>query len=181
MTRPDDEYLTRVVRMFPGWADTVIWFHGPVPYAQAGLADAVVAELVEWERSYYRGILPEYHWSSPELAHEFALEGIRLAEILADHLGTDFEVELRSHVEGVQKRRFGSVAAALSPDASSALHRIADAAAAERERIRRDAAEATRRGEVLYFAAYAPLSGETFRPKDWRDPTGFAAHKDRDA
>ena len=94
-----------VVRMFPDYADTVLWFDGPVDYAQCGLSERLIRDLTRWEQGYYDA-LEDLEWRTPELAAQFTKDGIRLARQVARELGEDFEVEFRSYENGAGVRRF---------------------------------------------------------------------------
>lgn len=63
-----------VVRMFPDYADSVLWFGGPVEYRFSCL--------------------------TPELVRQFTEEGEHLAHRVADELGDRYEVELKSYTQG---------------------------------------------------------------------------------
>ena len=44
-------HATRIVRVFPDYADSVIWSSDPVAYDETRLSEQSVARLTEWEIS----------------------------------------------------------------------------------------------------------------------------------
>jgi hypothetical protein len=116
-----------LVRLFPDYADTVIWCPQPVAYADSRLDADLVAQLRAWEASYYAGLDEQYAWRSGAQDTEFVAEGRRLAGELAGALGDEFVVE----VEGFRVR---SRHPARSQTAAAALRGIAAALRAEQER-----------------------------------------------
>ncbi len=56
------EYETRVVRIFPDYATTVIWFFFPVDYDRAGLDSELITAMSAWERSYCEGLDSQMTW-----------------------------------------------------------------------------------------------------------------------
>lgn len=112
------------VRIFPDHADTVLWFDGPVSYEDTRLRSELVAELQAWDLSYYKALTPEFEWKSADLARRFTAEGNRLAQMLADELGQEYEVEFESYEPGAQARRFRSTGPALNKAAEAAFDRL---------------------------------------------------------
>lgn len=52
-------YATRTVRVFPDYANSVIWFSDPFPYHESHLSKSLVTRLDRWEASYYSSsVLP---------------------------------------------------------------------------------------------------------------------------
>ena len=43
------EYATTVVRLFPDYAGSVIWFPGPVSYDETQLDSQLIADLQTWK------------------------------------------------------------------------------------------------------------------------------------
>jgi hypothetical protein len=88
-------YLRSVVRVFPDYADSVLWFvGGPVDYAEAKLSDSLATDMMAWDTSYYAGLDSDRQWRSPDLETHHCREGLRLARGLSDELGDAFEVEV---------------------------------------------------------------------------------------
>ncbi|MGO1181583.1 MAG: hypothetical protein ACTHZ5_01680 [Micrococcaceae bacterium] len=157
-----DSNPTTLVRLFPDYANTVLWFVGPVPYNESGLTTDLVRELEEWEQSYYASLTPEYEWATAGAAHAFYEEGTRLAQKVADELGPDFEIELRSSVPTTPPRRFRGVCPATNPAAATAFDALAARYAAERPR---DGESARDPGvEISGWFAHTPRTGERFTP-----------------
>lgn len=48
------------VRMFPDYADTVLWFEGPVDYDLTGLTPDLLHDLTAWEQSYYDSLTSDF-------------------------------------------------------------------------------------------------------------------------
>lgn len=151
-----------MVRMFPDYADTVLWFGGPVPYDESGLTEGLVRELDDWEQSYYDSLTPDEDWKSAELARQFTAEGNRLAERVADELGDGYEVQFSSYEPGVPSRRFRGAHLALNPRATAALAELAAALTTERARFGNVARAPG--GENSEWFAVAPLTGAIFKP-----------------
>jgi hypothetical protein len=118
------------VRMFPDYADTVLWCPHPVDYADSGLEPDLIEQLRAWEASYYAGLDHDHGWRDPEDQRAFAAEGRRLARLVAGALGDDFQVRIDDEV--IRSRHPGR-----SPEAATAFRIIAEAEQAERNRIRR--------------------------------------------
>ena len=91
--RPASEYATSVVRLFPDYAGTVIWFIGPIAYGETRLDAGLVADLQAWEASYYAGLTSDYSWRSPDVEAHFNKLGAGLARRLADQIGDQFQVQ----------------------------------------------------------------------------------------
>lgn len=89
-------YDTRIVRVFPDYADTVIWFSEPMPYPETGLSDGLIAQLSSWEASYYANLDEDFQWLSLSALHQFSSEGLELARAVATEIGPEFEVEYHS-------------------------------------------------------------------------------------
>ncbi|HJX78732.1 hypothetical protein [Glutamicibacter sp.] len=158
------EAVPSKVRLFPDYADTVLWFTEPIDYATAQLSPALTHELSQWEQSYYDGLNRDFEWKSPSLAHRFGAEGERLAQRVADELGDRFEIELLAFVEDVPERKFRASGPALNPHAAKVFNALAIEIKEFEEEVLR-AQEATRRGENTEWYAYAPLSNTVYTPQ----------------
>ncbi|MGW6171859.1 hypothetical protein ACWF5H_00040 [Arthrobacter sp. NPDC055138] len=164
------------VRMFPDYADTVLWFDGPVDYAECGLSERLIRDLTRWEQGYYDALV-DVEWRAPELAAQFTEDGIRLAQQVAGELGEDFEVEFRSYENGAGVRRFRGRGPG-SPEATAAFGQRAASERDDREQLALLKAEDETSGAGGWFA-YAPESGLVFRP---RPPGDVGSHPEsRDA
>ncbi|MGO4103626.1 hypothetical protein AB4Y63_06715 [Leifsonia sp. YAF41] len=152
------EQRTSVVRMFPDYANTVLWFVvGPVRYSESALSPTLVRELEEWEQSYYDGLTPDYEWRSPERGEQVSAEGERLAQLVADELGSEFEIDFAD-------RRFRSTSAADNPNAATAFRDLAAHFRAERERIDRQSKDAASGSGVAGWYAKIRGGGRVFLP-----------------
>ena len=106
---------TDVVRMFPDYAGTVLWYGGgPVDYEDAHLPAGLVADLEAWEASYYDGLDDEMEWRSRDLARAYAAQGAELARRVAEALGSAFVI----HGDGGKARSDGPPT---SPEAAAAF------------------------------------------------------------
>ena len=151
-----------IVRMFPDYADTVLWFGDPVDYDLTGLTQGLVSDLQAWERSYYASLTPDFDWKSPDAAHRFTEEGNRLAQRVADELGDGYEIEFSSYERDVPARRFRGTGAP-NARAAAAFDVLAVAVRAGQVEVSR-ARAAARRGDPPGWFAYAPLSDTVFKP-----------------
>ncbi|MHA7303954.1 hypothetical protein ACX80E_01715 [Arthrobacter sp. TMN-49] len=148
------------VRMFPDYADTVVWLpgHGPVNYDDAHLSPGLTADLMAWEASYYASLTPELDWRSASRAADFTAAGQDLAQRLAKELGENFTVEFHSYAGKSSKELFRSSDRAKNPAAVEAFTAFV---AAEAALLAKFAADTT--NGVGWFA-YAPMSGTVFQP-----------------
>ncbi|WP_374946645.1 hypothetical protein [Agreia sp.] len=112
-------YATRIVRVFPDDAGSVIWFSEPIPYYETCLSEGLVSRLIAWEASYYAGLTENYEWRSPAHLHQFRVEGLELAHEVAREIGPEFEVGYRSY--GNVKALLQSVEEAVNPSARDAF------------------------------------------------------------
>ena len=85
----------------------MLWFVvGPVRYSESALSPRLVRELQEWEQSYYDGLTPDYEWRSPERGRTGRrAEGERLAQLVADELGSEFEIDFADRRFRFNERR----------------------------------------------------------------------------
>lgn len=144
-------YATSVVRLFPGWADSVVWFPSPVAYADTHLDASLVADLVEWERSFYAGLGPDLSWPSPQLEADFLAVGARLARRLADQIGDEFQVQ---HDTAAGHRLVRAAGPARNREAEAAFRGFADEALGRWTELRDIVERAERDGHVLEWRAY---------------------------
>jgi hypothetical protein len=114
-----------VVRLFPDYAGSVLWFPHPVDYAATGLDGGLVADLIRWEIDYYDALDADFDWRSPDLARAFTTDGVALAYRLAVQLGAAFDIEFASYEAGVATRRFRSELPADNPRAAAAFTALA--------------------------------------------------------
>lgn len=151
------------VRMFPDYADTVLWLDGPVDYEDSGLSSDLVLRLYEWEQSYYDSLDSNFEWTSPGTARAFTAVGIDLAGRVANELGAEFSIEFHSYGDTALTYSVRSHAPAANERASAAFSRIGAEMEAEEERAARLVAES---GPNAEWTAFAPLSGKVFTPGD---------------
>ena len=135
-----------VVRMFPDYAGTVLWYGGgPVDYEDAHLPGGLVADLEAWEALYYDGLDDEMEWRSRDLEKAHAAQGAELARRVAEALGSHFVIQ----GDGGRARSDGPPT---SPDAAAAFTALADEEEAEYNERARMVAE----GAELSWSAYPP-------------------------
>jgi hypothetical protein len=145
------EYSTAVIRLFPDYAESAIWFAiGVVRYEDAHLSPELQEDMKSWEASFYADLDTFNGWRSPESAESFAKNGLLLAGRLADELGKDFEVEVDADVAGRRMRRFRSDSVATNLSAAKAFRAIADRSKAEHDSIQKRIAE----GHTYRWAAH---------------------------
>lgn len=144
------EYATSVVRLFSDYADSVIWFSGPVAYEDTCLEHDLVVELRCWDDTYYAGLTSDYEWRSPDVASLYYRAGARLARRIAEQIGDDFQVQ---YDQGHTHRRVRAAGQARNEGAASAFHTMAEHARTERARLREVVDRARSSGETLYWSA----------------------------
>jgi hypothetical protein len=141
------EYLTTVVRVFPDYADTVLWFApGPVSYEDACVSRALAADMAAWEARYYR-ILDDDCSIRPTVREPFEAEGRALARRLSAELGDAFAVECVGDSGGHLLLRGDGPGT--NPRAVAAFRRMADDELAVHARIQ----HAMRDGEAFRWVA----------------------------
>jgi hypothetical protein len=124
--------LATVIRIFPDYADSVIWFLGPVPYEEARITHGLAEDLSAWEDRFY-AILGDQHWIRDELRDAFDTEGLRLAQCLSKELGPPFAVDYVS--EKGQITRFASALPGTNPAAVTAFTGMAEELRARNKRL----------------------------------------------
>ncbi|MGI3780559.1 MAG: hypothetical protein ACRYG2_07245 [Janthinobacterium lividum] len=144
------EYATSVVRLFSGYADSVIWFSSPVAYEHTRLEHDLVVDLRSWDATYYAGLTSDYEWRSPDAAARYFRAGARLARRVAEQIGDDFQVQ---YDQGDTHRRVRAAGRARNEQAASAFHEMAEHAIAEWARIREVVERAERKRDTLYWSA----------------------------
>ncbi|WP_152346523.1 hypothetical protein [Brevibacterium sp. CFH 10365] len=154
----------RTIRMFPDYADTVLWVREPIDYEDTGLSDGLVAELEAWEQFYYDSLDPDFTWVSNAAVRAYSAVGTRLAHRVADEVGPQFIVEFASRTESTEIVRARSDHRASNSGAESAFTQLFDEVEAEE----REAAEFIRNNPGGEWVAYAPLSGTVFKPNPSR-------------
>lgn len=151
----------RVLRIFPDYADSVLWLAEPVPYGISGLTRELVHDLAAWEQFYYDSLTADVVFRSPELAHEFTVRGRRLAGRVADELGEGWEVEFRSYEPRVAPVRIRGRGVATNAQAAAAF----DALVADRDAEQAESQRARVTGDGRW-SARAPLSDTRYGPGD---------------
>ncbi|WP_240372216.1 hypothetical protein [Brevibacterium zhoupengii] len=157
----EENCTTTTVRMFPDYADTVLWLVFPIDYEDTGLSPDLIPQLDAWEQSYYEALDTDFDWKSAREARAFTQTGIDLAGQVANELGEEFTVEFASYEHHAPTYTVQSRKPADNDEAFAAFSAIVAELDAEDERAAQLVAEASPDAE---FTAFAPLSGETFTP-----------------
>ena len=143
---------TADVRMFSGWAESVLWgVSGPLPYDDLGLPAPLVAELERWDLVWSRAAHPDAPTTAilDRRAHD--REGRRLARQVADAFGSALVLELHSE-RWPRRRRLRGRREATVPAAAALVRRTQDEQAAEQARVQALLAE----GAELHWSADPP-------------------------
>ncbi|AIY00799.1 hypothetical protein ART_1200 [Arthrobacter sp. PAMC 25486] len=112
--------------------------------------------MASWEAFYDASLTAGLEWQSPQLAAEFTVTGDRLAQRLADELGSGFAVEFHSYEPGATRTLFSSGSPATNAAAAAALLGLVRAEEELQARLRSDTAPGGS------WSAYAPLPGTVF-------------------
>ncbi|WP_147305927.1 hypothetical protein [Subtercola boreus] len=124
--KSNSAYGVDLILLFPDYADTTIWFMGPISYAQAKISAELAVALQEWEHSYYAGLDADFNWKSVEQRKKFQERGMELARSLSAEVGKDFTVEYRVFEEQPHHHHLTSAHTATNPSAAAAFHALAD-------------------------------------------------------
>lgn len=144
---------SNVVRMFPDYAGTVLWYSGgPVDYKDAHLPAELVADLQAWEASYDNGLDDEMKWRSRDQEKAYWATAADLARRVAEALGNAFVIE----GDGGKVR---SDSPPTCPEAAAAFTALEDEQEAEYNQRARLVAD----GAELSWSAYPP------EPSDKKD------------
>lgn len=157
------DFETRIVRLFPDYGGSVIWFSDPMPYDETRLSPDLVRRLEAWEESYYRGLDDEMNWKSDQLRERFGLDGIELSDAVSKEIGPEFEVRLGSNGAIQDHPPFVSEVPATNSAAREAFTFRARRALDDWARLRRIQAE-NETGSPIWTAHSE--SGAIFRPND---------------
>lgn len=142
-----------MVRVFSGWADSAVWFSGPVAYADTRLERELVADLRSWDDGFYAALTSTYDWRSPDLAARYYRTGARLARRIAEQIGDDFQVQ---YDLGDAQRRVRGAGPARNQDAAAAFQEMAAQAKAEGVQMRQMVERAKNDGHALRWSADPP-------------------------
>lgn len=149
----------RVLRIFPDYAESVLWLAEPVPYEISGLTQQLVHDLATWEQSYYGSLTADFTFRSQGLAHEFTNRGKLLAHRVAEELGSGWEVEFKSCEPLAAPVRIHGSGVATNAEAAAAFAAVAADLDSEQEVSHR----ARVAGEDRW-AARAPQSDTDYEP-----------------
>jgi hypothetical protein len=127
------ERTRSAIRVFPDYADTVIWFRGPVPYELTALTPRLIRGLEEWESRYYESIDDSYEFVSGRAESAHITTGLELARRLSEEIGDVLPVEVDERGGG--KAHFLTPGRGTNPDAQDAFARMLADAESEDARI----------------------------------------------
>lgn len=156
----ENEDTTPVVSLFSGWADSAVWFGGPIPYGETRLDPALVADIRAWDDGCYADRKPDHAWRSADDAARYHRTAAELAQRLAEQIGREFQVEYDA---ADTHRHVRAAGPPLHQEAAAAFREMAEQARAERPRTWAVVARAAAEGHVLAWRAYPP-SGDDGAP-----------------
>lgn len=155
--KPASARRPEIIRMFPDYADTVLWLDGPIDYGDTGLSTGLIVELQAWEQLFYDSLNRNYDFRSRGLEARFTREGIHLAELISTEIGSGHIIEYLGAQSLNHPVLFQCPGTAANPAAATCFDDLVEAklrAARDMQEILKD--------EPLY--AYAPLSESVFDP-----------------
>jgi hypothetical protein len=156
-----EEAQYEVIRMFPDYADTVLWFDMPVHYSDTGLTETLVADLQKWEDTFYESLNADFEFVSRAAEAKHGKEGLKLAERVSAEVGPSFVIECDAPDGKTEKVHLRAESPAENPAAEAAFTRLRNDRIAEDKRIAEILSES---GGT--WTAYAPLSRTTFTPSN---------------
>lgn len=157
------EYLRSVVRVFPDYADSVLWFvPGPVDYEDAQLTPRLTRDMKAWEASFYANVTGVGAWRPGFDGDAYEAEGLRLCQCLADELGDVVGVEYRSEQESAKRVILRGTGEGTNPQARAALQNMI-AASARWESNLNGSKEA---GHILTWVPQLPSKRERQQPTE---------------
>lgn len=168
---PVNDTKPELIRMFPDYADTVLWIDGPVDYQDTGLSIGLIEELRTWEQLFYDSINRTHSFISRGLSERFARKGIALAKRVCSEIGSQFVIEYGGAALLGHSVHFRCPGTASNTVAAACFESLAEA--------KRTAAREMR--EVLKDGpgyAVAPQSGAVFDPQGTRTRTA-SSRKDK--
>ena len=155
------EYLRSVVRVFPDYAGTVLWFvPGPVSYEVAHLSPELTSAMKAWEKLFDEYLSYEAPRSGLD-EDAWDAEGLRLCRALADELGDLVGVEYHSDREGAKKIVLRGRGQGTNAPARAAFERMIDRSLEE------DAEYERMKAQGIIHGSYVPL--KSVRPSAQKD------------
>jgi len=138
--------------MFSGWAESVLWVSGPLPYDELGLPAPLVADLERWDATWSHAAHPDAPASARLDRRAHDREGRRLARQLADAFGSGLVLELHQARWPRRHRRLRGHGVAGVPAAAARVQTLQAERVAEQARLEALRAE----GATLRWSAYPP-------------------------
>jgi hypothetical protein len=83
-----------VIRIFVDYADSVVWFRGPLPYESTFLSPGLIAEMRSWEAFFYANVDDEVEFISPAAEAEYFERGMRIARAFSEEIGDLLPIEV---------------------------------------------------------------------------------------
>ena len=156
----DERY--RVVRIFPDFGDSPIWFADatPLDYDESGISAELRAPFEVWEQFFYQHVGYGAERLPARLA-EYDDEGRHLAQRLADEIGPEFVVEFLAEGEGTLPRVRASGPAG-NVVAAAAFAKVREESRADDLAARARLADAHEHGTPYGWSAHAPNTGDDF-------------------
>lgn len=156
--KPASARMPEIIRMFPDYADTVLWLDGPIDYEGTGLSTGLIAELQAWEKLFYDSLNRNYAFRSRGLEAKFTREGIHLAELISTEIGSGHIIEYLGAQSLNHPVLFQCPGTAANPAAAECFDDLVE----DKLRSARDMQEILKDGPLY---AYAPLSDSVFDPR----------------
>ncbi|PQZ92136.1 hypothetical protein CQ018_11450 [Arthrobacter sp. MYb227] len=146
-----------VLRMFPDYADTVLWISEPINYSQTGLSASLIEELMAWEQLFYDSLNRDHEFASRGLEDRFTRAGITLAKKIASEIGSDFIVQYDAAASLNEPIHYQCPGTASNKQAAASFQDLFTEVRREEKRM----AKLIKHGSLY---ALAPLSGQVFDP-----------------
>ncbi len=121
------------IRVFPDYADTVIWYRGPVPYEDTRLSEGLVADMEDWEANYHASLDESYSFESRRAESDHITRGLEIAMALSEEIGDILPVE--ADAIGGLKTRLLTPGMGTNPEARASFAEMRTEAKQEDARI----------------------------------------------
>ncbi len=112
-----------VIRLFAGWAESELWYGGPIPYDDLGLDADLVAGLRAWAAECYDHARIELDGGEPQPTDDLRSAAVGLDRRVAIAVGDGFAGEVDDPDDGDEPQRISEELPAHDPAAAAALRR----------------------------------------------------------
>jgi hypothetical protein len=146
-----------VIRVFPDYAGTVVWFQGPVPYEETGLSQRLIDDMEDWEAAYYASLDELHSFASKRAESIHVTRGLTIARALSDEIGDLLPIEADGI--GGAKTRLLTPGFGTNPQARTSFATML----AEAKANDADIAATLRSGGRFEWVAYRPGDGQNSR------------------